>query len=65
MITQAVESLTRAKDNKLYKHFSSKGHSHADMIIYVIETIHGTLPKTLDFGRQQHLILIPWLGSMG
>lgn len=38
---QAVESLTRTKDNKLYKHFSSTGRSHADMIIYAIETIHG------------------------
>ena len=38
---QAVESLTRAKDNKLYKHFSSPGHSHADMTIFAIEKIHG------------------------
>ena len=37
---QAVESLTRTKDNKLYRHFSSPGHSHADMIIYAIEKIH-------------------------
>ena len=38
---QAVESLTRAKDTKLYRHFCSPGHSHADMVIFGIEKVHG------------------------
>ena len=38
---QAVQSLTMAKESKLYKHFSSLGHSHADMTILGIEAVHG------------------------
>ena len=37
----AVESLTQAKDTKLYKHFSTAGHSHADMTILAIEKVYG------------------------
>ena len=38
---QAVQSLTMAKESKLYKHYSSLGHSHADMTIIGIEAVHG------------------------
>ena len=36
---QAVKSLTH--NNKLYNHFSTNGHSHADMLIFGIERVHG------------------------
>ena len=38
---QALESLTNNKDTKFYRHFSTAGHTHADMSFLAIEKVHG------------------------
>ena len=43
---QAVQALQADPTNvdkvsKLYRHFATNGHSHADMLIFGIEKVHG------------------------
>ena len=38
---QQIQNSTTPKESKLYKHFSTQGHSHADMLIHGIELVHG------------------------
>ena len=38
---QQIQNSTTPKESKLYKHFSTHGHSHADMLIHGIELVHG------------------------
>ena len=38
---QAVESLCLTQNNKLYTHFTTRGHNHSDMLFFVIERVQG------------------------
>ena len=38
---QAMDSLGPTQNNKLYSHFSSRGHDHTDMRFFAIEIVQG------------------------
>ena len=39
--TVNTPNMSLTKSNTLYQHFSTNGHTHADLLIYGIEKVHG------------------------